>query len=208
MPIETLQHWIDLYGYAALFFGLVFGVVGLPIPDESLLALFGYLVSTGRFHFVPTYVVAGLGSLSGITLSYWVGRSGGYRLINKYGPRFHLTEERLERVHRWFDRIGKWALTVGYFIPGVRHFTALVAGASKLQYPLFAAFAYTGGLIWSLSFVSLGYYLGGTWSQDFHLGYRLPFALGAAVLFASIALFFYVKRKRSRSSLDSRKEAP
>ena len=198
MPIETIQHWIDLYGYAALFFGLVFGIVGLPVPDESMLALFGYLVSKGRFHFALTYVIASLGSLSGITLSYWIGRSGGYRLIHKYGPRFHLTVDRLEKVHGWFDRIGKWALVVGYFIPGVRHFTALVAGASKLQYPVFAAFAYTGGLIWSLTFISLGYYLGETWSQDFHIGYRLPLALGAAVFFAGIAVFFYVKRKKSR----------
>jgi membrane protein DedA with SNARE-associated domain len=199
MPIETIQHWIDLYGYFALFFGLVFGIVGLPIPDESMLALFGYLVSTGRFHFALTYAVAGLGSLTGITLSYWIGRLGGYRLIRKYGPRIRLTEDRLEKVHRWFDRIGKWALIVGYFIPGVRHFTALIAGASKLQYPVFAAFAYTGGLIWSLTFLSLGYYLGETWSQDFHVGFRLPLAIGATVLFAGIALFFYIRQKRSRS---------
>ena len=113
MPIDTIQHWIDLYGYAALFFGLVFGIVGLPVPDESLLALFGYLVSTGRFHFALTYAIASLGSLSGITLSYWIGRSGGYRLIHKYGPRFHLTEERLEKVHGWFDRIGKCRVREG-----------------------------------------------------------------------------------------------
>jgi membrane protein DedA with SNARE-associated domain len=199
MPIETIQHWVDLYGYAVLFFGLVFGVVGLPVPDESMLALFGYLVSRGRFQFAPTYAIASVGSLSGITLSYWIGRTGGYRLIHKYGPRVHLTEERLEKVHGWFHRIGKWALTVGYFVPGDRHFTALVAGASELQYPKFAAFAYTGGLIWSLTFVSLGYFLGETWSQDFSAGYRLPLAIGAAALFAGITLFFYIRRKKSQS---------
>jgi membrane protein DedA with SNARE-associated domain len=199
MPIETIQHWIDLYGYAVLFFGLVFGIVGLPIPDESMLALFGYLVSTGRFHFLPTYSIASLGSLSGITLSYWIGRSGGYRLIHKYGPRLHLTPDRLEKVHGWFARIGKWTLTVGYFIPGVRHVTALIAGASELRYPVFAAFAYTGGLIWSLTFITIGYSLGESWSQDFHISYRIPFAIGAAVVFAGIALYFFLKRKRSRS---------
>jgi membrane protein DedA with SNARE-associated domain len=199
MPIETIQHWIDLYGYAVLFFGMVFGIVGLPIPDESMLALFGYLVSTGRFHFVPTYSIASLGSLTGITLSYWIGRSGGYRLIHKYGPRFHLTPDRLEKVHRWFDRIGKWTLTVGYFIPGVRHVTALIAGASELRYPVFAAFAYTGGLIWSLTFITIGYSLGESWSQDFHIGYRIPLAIGATVVFAGIALYLFLKRKKSSS---------
>ena len=199
MPIETIQHWVDLYGYAALFFGLVFGIVGLPIPDESLLTLFGYLVSTGRFHFVLTYLVASTGSLTGITFSYWIGRAGGYRLVHRYGPRIHLTDERLERIHRWFDRIGKWTLTVGYFVPGVRHFTALIAGASKVQYPVFAAFAYTGGLIWSLTFITLGYSLGGSWTQNFHFGYRVPFAIGAIVLFAGIAAYAFLKRKKNRT---------
>lgn len=196
MPIETIQHWIDLYGYAALYFGLVFGIVGLPVPDESLLALFGYLVSTGRFHFALTYFIASAGSLTGITVSYWIGRAGGYRLIHRYGPRLHLTDERLQNVNGWFKRIGKWTLMIGYFVPGVRHFTALVAGASKLQYPVFAVFAYTGGLLWSLTFITLGYYLGETWSENFHLGYRLPFAIGAVLLFAGIAVFFLFKHKR------------
>jgi membrane protein DedA with SNARE-associated domain len=199
MPIETIQHWLDLYGYAALFFALVFGIVGLPVPDESLLTLSGYLVSTGRFHFAPTFLVAVLGSLTGISLSYWIGRAGGYRLIHRYGPRFHLTDERLQKVNRWFDRIGKWTLTVGYFIPGVRHFTALVAGASNLRYPVFAVFAYSGGLIWSLTFITLGYTLGETWSANFQLGYRLPIAIGALVVFIVIAVVWYLRRKKSRS---------
>jgi membrane protein DedA with SNARE-associated domain len=198
MPLETIQHWIDLYGYAGLFFALVFGIVGLPVPDESLLTLSGYLVSVGRFQFIPTFTVAALGSLTGITISYWIGRAGGYRLIHKYGPRVHLTEERLLKVNRWFDRIGKWTLTVGYFIPGVRHFTALVAGASKLRYPVFAVFAYSGGLIWALTFITLGYSLGETWSANFHAGYRVPLAIAAVLVFIAIALIWYFRRRKSQ----------
>jgi membrane protein DedA with SNARE-associated domain len=197
VPIETIQHWIDLYGYAALFFGLVFGIVGLPVPDESLLALFGYLVFAGRFHFGLTYIIASAGSLTGITVSYWIGRAGGYRLIHRYGSRIHLTDDRLQKVNGWFTRIGKWTLMIGYFVPGVRHFTALVAGASRLQYPVFAVYAYTGGLLWSLTFISLGYFLGETWSENFHLGYRIPLAIGGVVLFAGIALVFYFRHKRT-----------
>jgi membrane protein DedA with SNARE-associated domain len=198
IPVETLQHWIDLYGYAGLFFALIFGIIGLPVPDESLLTLSGYLVSVGRFQFIPTFCVAALGSLTGITCSYWIGRAGGYRLIHKYGPRFHLTEERLLAVNKWFDRIGKWTLTVGYFIPGVRHFTALIAGASNLRYPVFAAFAYTGGVIWALTFITLGYSLGATWSQNFRSGYRIPLAIAAIVVFVVVALIWFFKRKKSQ----------
>jgi membrane protein DedA with SNARE-associated domain len=194
MPLETIQHWIDLYGYFGLYFALVFGIVGLPIPDESLLTLSGYFISTGRFHFAPTFSAAVLGSLSGITISYWIGRAGGYRIVHKYGPRIHLTDDKLQRVNRWFDRIGKWTLTVGYFIPGVRHFTALVAGASQLRYPLFALFAYTGGLLWSLTFITLGYYLGETWTVNFHSGYWFPISIGAVVVLIVIGIIWRTRR--------------
>jgi membrane protein DedA with SNARE-associated domain len=195
MPLETLQHWIDLYGYFGLYFALIFGIVGLPIPDESLLTLSGYFISTGRFHFVPAFLAAFLGSTSGITVSYWIGRAGGYRVVHKYGPKIHLTEERLHAVNQWFDRIGKWTLTIGYFIPGVRHFTALIAGASQLRYPLFALFAYSGGLIWSLTFISLGYYLGETWTATFHKGYWVPITIGAVVVLIIIGIIWRFKRK-------------
>ena len=196
MPLETIQHWIDLYGYAGLYFALVFGIVGLPIPDESLLTLSGYLISAGRFTFASTYAAASLGSLTGITISYWIGRAGGYRLVHKYGPKIHLTEERLHAVNHWFSRIGKWTLTIGYFIPGVRHFTALIAGASQLRYPLFALFAYTGGLIWSLTFISLGYYLGAAWFTNFHRGYWVPITIVAVVLLVILSVVWYFKRKK------------
>ena len=199
MPLETLQHWIDLYGYIGLYGALVFGIVGLPIPDESLLTLSGYLVSTGRFHFVEAFAAAFLGSMSGITISYWIGRFGGYKIVHRFGPRIHLTEERLQSVNRWFDKIGKWTLTIGYFIPGVRHFTALIAGASQLQYPSFALFAYSGGFVWSLTFITLGYYLGETWRTSFHSEYWIPITVAATVLLLVIGLAWRLMRRKNRS---------
>ena len=61
--------------------------------------------------------------------------------------------------------LGRWTLLIGYYIPGVRHFTAYVAGASWLEFPVFALFAYSGALLWSLSFITLGYCLGEQWSR-------------------------------------------
>ena len=199
IPIETIQHWIDLYGYAGLFFSLVFGIIGLPIPDESLLTLSGYFIFTGRFQFLPTYSVAVLGSLTGISISYVIGRTGGYRLIHRYGPRFRLTEERLNAINGWFSHIGKWTLVIGYFIPGVRHFTAVVAGASQLRYPLFALFAYTGGFLWSLTFLTLGYYLGESWSVVLQTDYRIPMTIAAMLVFVALGAIWYFKRRQSQS---------
>jgi membrane protein DedA with SNARE-associated domain len=163
--MDTVFHLISQYGQLAVFCLLVLGIVGLPVPDETLLTFSGYLVYRGQFHFLPTVLSAYAGSICGITISYTIGRTGGLFLIHKYGPYIHFTPERLARVHNWFERMGRWALFFGYFMPGIRHFTAVIAGSSELEPHVFALFAYSGGLLWVLTFVSLGYFLGDQWSR-------------------------------------------
>src|SRR5438105_12513577 len=137
---ETLFHWVALHGYVGLFSLLVLGIVGLPVPDEWLLTLCGYFVFKETFRFFPTLAAASLGSACGITISYILGRTLGTWLLVKYGRRFRIRQHEIDTVHAWFHRIGHWTLTIGYFVPGVRHLTAYVAGATKLEVPTFAAF--------------------------------------------------------------------
>jgi membrane protein DedA with SNARE-associated domain len=196
MFLEVFQAWISTYGYIALFGSLMFGIVGLPIPDETLLALSGYLVFKGQFSLFPTVLTSFLGSITGISLSYVIGRAGGYRVLRKYGPRFHITGEKIVMVEGWFERVGKWMLMVGYFIPGVRHLMALVAGSSKMRYPVFAGFAYTGGIVWSLTFVLLGYYLGDSWAEIRH--HRLILALVSATILSAILIIWYAKSRSAK----------
>jgi len=182
--MDTVFHLISHYGHLAVFCLLVLGIVGLPVPDETLLTFSGYLVYRGQFHFLPTILTAYAGSICGITISYTIGRTGGLYLIHKYGPYVHLTKERLDRVHNWFERLGRWTLFFGYFMPGVRHFTAVVAGSSELEPHVFAMFAYSGGLLWVLSFVSLGFFLGEQWSRigDEVHGVLLWVTIGAVIV--------------------------
>lgn len=155
--------WITQYGYLAIFLLLVCGIVGLPVPDETLLTFSGYLIYRGNLHAPMAFATALAGSMSGITISYSLGRSFGHALLLRYGKYLHLTPERIERAHAWFNRIGHWALTFGYFIPGVRHLTAYAAGMSDLEPHQFAIFAYSGSVLWVASFLSLGYFLGEQW---------------------------------------------
>lgn len=163
--LPFVVHWITTYGVAALFVLLLLGVFGLPVPDETLLTFAGVLVRDGHLHFVPAWIAASLGSICGITLSYVLGRTAGLALVERYGRWLHVTRDHLERVERWFEHGGTWTLTIGYFVPGVRHLTALVAGSSRLPFPIFARFAYPGAVAWTLTFVSLGWYVGHRWES-------------------------------------------
>ena len=157
----TVLHWVATYGYFAIFSLLVLGIVGLPVPDEFLLASCGFLVFKGDLQLLPTLLSALAGSTCGITCSYVIGRTVGWKFLHsRWGRLLHVKNEHIERVHLWFERIGHWALMIGYFIPGVRHFTAIVAGTSKLEFPNFALYAYGGAAIWVSIFIFIGYHFG------------------------------------------------
>jgi membrane protein DedA with SNARE-associated domain len=195
---EIALQWIMRHGYAGIFSLLVFGIVGLPVPDEWLLTFSGYLVFRQTLKFFPTFGAAFLGSACGITVSYALGRIFDTVVLVRYGWVFHLTPERLARVHTWFERRGRWTLLVGYFIPGVRHLTGYVAGVSELSYVNFAVFAYTGALCWAAVFITLGYVLGEQWDRviaSLHQTTLLVAAVGAAGVVA-YAGFLYFRRKR------------
>ncbi len=163
--LEFILQWIATYGYVAIYALLMFGIVGIPIPDETMLVFCGYLVSQGHLQPVPTLAVAFFGSISGITTSYILGRTLGLGFVHKYGRYVHLTESRLDYVHGWFNRIGHWALFAGYYIAGVRHFTAIVAGTSRLEFRAFAAYAWSGAFLWVCTFLAIGYFFGEHWKE-------------------------------------------
>jgi membrane protein DedA with SNARE-associated domain len=195
---DIALQWIMQHGYAGIFSLLVFGIVGLPVPDEWLLTFSGYLVFRQTLKFFPTFAAAFLGSACGITVSYTLGRIFDSVVLVRYGWVFHLTPERLARVHTWFERRGRWTLLVGYFIPGVRHLTGYVAGVSELSYVNFALFAYTGALCWAAVFITLGYVLGEQWDLVIGSLHQTTLLVAAVVIacIAAYAGFLYFRRKR------------
>jgi len=195
---EIAFHWITQHGYAGIFSLLVFGIVGLPVPDEWLLTFSGYLVFKHTLRFLPTFLAAFLGSACGITVSYTLGRIFDTYVLVKYGRLLHITPQRLARVHYWFERRGRWTLLVGYFIPGVRHLTGYVAGVSELSFANFALFAYTGAFCWAATFITLGYVLGEKGNRMMESLHQTTFlVIGLAIVAVLIyAGFRYFRRNR------------
>ncbi len=162
--METAQQWIIGYGYVALFSILMLGIIGAPFPDDLVLLFSGYLISAGYLKPVPALASAFFGSVCGITVSYGLGRLLGFPAVERYGHHLRIKQETYHRMSDWYNRFGRWGLLIGYFIAGVRHWTAFLAGVSKLKMPSFALFAYTGALLWAVSLLSTGYVLGEEWT--------------------------------------------
>ncbi len=188
--------WITQHGYAGLFSLLVLGIVGLPVPDEWLLTFSGFLVFNHTFQFIPAVLSGFLGSSCGISVSYTLGRFLGIRFLENHGRKFFIHREHVDRVLAWFGRFGHWTLLGGYFIPGVRHLTGYLAGASDFKLRHFTSFAFSGALLWSLTFVSAGYFLGEKWSE-FSDSIHQTALITVAVAVALFILYLIVQRVRA-----------
>ncbi len=199
---QRLLGWISRYGLQAIFGLQVLGIVGLPVPDELMLTIAGTLVRAGRLPAAGTLAAAMGGAMAGITVSYLAGRYIGLAALRRV---VHIPDEPLRRAEHWFHRIGGWLLTFGYFIPGVRHVTAIAAGSSGLGYGTFAAFAYPGAIFWSSFFVTTGYVLGDRWRSAFQVivgNVRLVVVVAVAayvVYLAVVAVRWYWRRNSRRA---------
>lgn len=191
--MEAVFGWVATYGYGALFGLLILGIVGLPIPDETLLVFCGYLISRGHLGAPGTYLTALAGSCCGITISYVIGRTAGLSVVHRFGRYLHIEQKQLDRVHGWFERSGHWALFGGYYIAGVRHFTAIIAGASKLEFPTFALYAWGGAATWVAVFLTLGYVIGEKWRAVADLVHE--YLTYASVVGILLAVLIYAGRR-------------
>jgi membrane protein DedA with SNARE-associated domain len=184
---QSMALWIGQYGYPAIFLILIGGIVGVPVPDQLLLILSGYLVLTHSLSLAPTLVVAILGSIAGITLSYALGRGSG-----SYLSRIRFAADRLQTARGWFERFGGWTLVFGYFIPGIRNLIGFTSGMMRLEVRYFAPYAYAGAIISSVTCVLAGYFLGT--QAAWVLG---SVSRSALVVVAVISLFLIRKAIRS-----------
>ncbi|MCU1257422.1 MAG: conserved putative rane protein [Bryobacterales bacterium] len=184
--VEATQ-FVAHYGYAAIFVLLTLGIVLPLIPDETILVFAGIMIHKQTLDPAATLVAAYAGSVCGITLSYILGRTGGIWLT-RHG-------KHLQRTHEWFACYGRWTLFFGYFIVGVRHVTALVAGTAKLEPRVFAAYAYSGGLLWVITFLSIGYFVGDSWER---WGRYINGGLLIAAIAAAVAGWVWYRQKHRR----------
>lgn len=179
--MQQTLYVLQEYGYIGIFLFLVLGLIGLPLPDEIMLTFLGYLTTIGQLNLYLTIISAFLGSVGGITVSYLLGIWLGYPFLKKYGQKFFITRRRLRVTQLLFRKYGNWLLFGGYFIPGVRHITAYLAGISHLSYWRFAMHAYSGAACWCATFIGLGHLLGANWEWGFSVlhkyGTRILFIL-------------------------------
>ncbi len=192
--MQHIDFLIGHFGYLGIIVVLIGGIVGLPIPDEVLLTYVGYIVFQGKLTYILSLLSAFLGAVGGISGSYYIGYRFGLPLLHKYGPKFHITEQKINLTKNLFQKIGPTVLLIGYFIPGVRHIAAYIAAINKYPFRKFLVYAYTGAFIWTFTFITLGRKLGEDWKQV--ESYVVKYSLYLILTFLIVLIIFIIFGKK------------
>ena len=158
------QHLIEsfgLIGITVIIFAECGLLVGFFLPGDTLLFTAGVLVQRETFHqplalvILVMFVAAVLGNQFG----YEIGRRGGPAVFKRPDSRL-FRPEYVERTSAFFERYGKAAIVLGRFVPVVRTFITVMAGAGRMDYRTFTLYSVLGGALWVTSVTLLGYFLG------------------------------------------------
>ncbi|MGG3449449.1 MULTISPECIES: DedA family protein [Bacillaceae] len=186
--------YLSKYGYVILFFTGLFGIVGIPAPEESLLVYIGMLAKNGSISFAYAVAVLTSGAFTGMLISYTLGRMIGQPLLDRYGKYLGVTKKQLHKtIMHW--NLSK-SLLVGFFIPGIRQFNPYFAGITKFSIPAFIALSVLGSFTWVLIYISAGFLIGSYIQIE-----PIYLSIAGAFFFIVFMIHFILKwRKSSHSS--------
>jgi len=139
--------------------GLLFGFF---LPGDSLLFTAGLLVAGGTYLHVPLWLMCALvpaAAVAGDQFGYLFGRRFGPGLFRRPDSRL-FKQQNLTRAQDFFGRYGARSIILARFVPIVRTFTPIVAGASRMHYRKFLIYNVVGGALWACGVTILGYFLG------------------------------------------------
>jgi membrane-associated protein len=159
--VKALVAWGGYVGLTAIIFAETGLLVGFFLPGDSLLVTAGLFASQPRFG-LNVWLLGCLlmvASIIGNAVGYWIGQMSGPRLFRReesllFKPRY------LRQAHEFYEKHGGKTIILARFMPIVRTFVPVVAGAAGMPYGRYTMYNVVGGIAWIWSLLLIGYFLG------------------------------------------------
>ena len=191
---STVQSW----GYAGIFGLMLLESSSLPIPSEVVLPFAGYLVSLGQLNFWIIVSISTVAGLAGALIDYYIGFKGARSLSqHKILGKVIFNTDQLEGAGTWFKKHGALTVFLSRLVPGFRTTFSFPAGAARMSLKKFIVYTTAGCLLWNVTLVYFGWFLGNHWSEVAGIARYL---IIAAVAIIAILLILYLVRRRKMAS--------
>ena len=160
--IEALQHpgvmWAAIIAVNLIVFTETGLLIGFLLPGDSLLVVTGIVARSAGWPIELMTVLLCASAIIGDTIGYAIGAKAGPPIFNRPESRF-FKREHLLAAKAYYERHGGKTIIIARFIPLIRTFVPVVAGAAKMEYKSFLAFNIFGGIGWIVSMLMIGYML-------------------------------------------------
>jgi membrane-associated protein len=165
--IDYLLNLLGVYVYFGLFF-IIFAETGLAVgfflPGDSLLVVAGLFAAAGKLNLWIMLITLFIAAVVGDAVGYYTGRRMGKTIFNRPKSRF-FNPDHLRKAHKFYEKHGGKTIIIARFVPIVRTFAPIVAGAAQMKYKDFLFYNIFGGFFWVFSMLLMGYFLGGVVEQ-------------------------------------------
>jgi membrane-associated protein len=205
-PNKVLE-WFGSWAVWGLFL-IVFAesgiMIGFFLPGDSLLFVAGFLSSVGeqadKVAVMPNIIFVSLGcfiaAVAGDQVGYMFGHRVGPALFKRPDSRL-FKQKYLQKSEEFFEIHGSKTIILARFVPVVRTFAPIVAGAGKMRYRTFLSYNIIGGFVWAVGLTQLGYWLG----QKFpSLGESIDKVVIVIVVVSLLPMGFEVLRHRRKAA--------
>jgi membrane protein DedA with SNARE-associated domain len=148
------------YGLVLLFALIAAESAGVPLPGETALIAAAILAERGQYSIVWVIVVAATAAIIGDNIGYWIGRTGGRALLERWGPVRRYADRALPPGERFFAKHGGKTVFIGRFVAVLRVTAAWLAGITHMSWWRFFLWNAAGGIVWATGVSLLAFYFG------------------------------------------------
>src|SRR5262245_46920321 len=196
--MDTLDLFVRLYGYPALFGSMVVEQFVPPLPGEPILLGAGALAGNGRLSLSLTFALALAGTVVGDLIWYEIGRIGGQPVLRRLCQLSIEPDNCVRNGAETLPSHGASALLIAKFLPGLNSIGQPLAGALGMPRRRFVIFDVLGAVFWVGLYVGLGFALHDQLAEAARLAERLG---GWALVIAGVAFALYLAIKVLRRQL-------
>jgi membrane protein DedA with SNARE-associated domain len=195
---ELLRDALVHYGYWAVAAALLLENSGMPVPGETVLLLASFLAfNEQRLQLGWIILVGTVAATLGDNVGYAIGNYGGRPLLDRYRNIFRISNAKLARGEKLFNRYGPVTILFARFVFGMRVIAGPLAGVLRMNWKRFAVFNFLGAALWVSVISCAGYFFGGRWRVLTHFIKRFDLVLGVLFVLVMIVLWW-----RSRTAVD------
>jgi len=165
--IQILIQWISEllsdYLYPGVFLAALIETIIPPIPTMAVFPTAGYIASQnglGIPEIILLGIIGGLGASVGSSVIYFIALKLGRTALLKYLKKVRVSETKLDRVEKWFEKYGDKAVLFGRMVPVFREMISIPAGLLKMSVKKFMIYTVLGSCAWSTTMIMIGYFFG------------------------------------------------